>query len=117
MKKQHRRDIIFVLSVLIIAAILWAGNLLLRKPAGMVRVTADGRLVGEYSLGRDGEYLIEGHGGGTNRLVVRDGRATMDEASCPDQVCVRQGPISQDGQVIVCMPNRVLVQVTESPSP
>ena len=31
---------------------------------------------------------------------------------CPDQVCVRQGEITQSGQTIACVPEKVLVTLT-----
>lgn len=111
MKPLHRRDLLLIASILIIAVILWMGNLLLQKPAVSVRVTVDGTVVREFDLDKDQEYDIFGHGQGMNHLVIRNGAAWIDGASCPDQVCVKQGRIRQDGQVIVCMPNRVMIQI------
>ena len=35
----------------------------------------------------------------------------MTEADCPDQLCVHQRAISKQKQTIVCLPNRVVVEV------
>ena len=35
----------------------------------------------------------------------------MVEASCADQLCVRQGEIERIGETIVCLPHRLLVEV------
>jgi hypothetical protein len=32
-------------------------------------------------------------------------------ADCPDQRCVHQGWASRTGQCIVCLPNRVMIQI------
>jgi len=38
----------------------------------------------------------------------------MQEADCPDQVCVNTRPADREGQSIVCLPNRVVVEVRGS---
>ena len=35
----------------------------------------------------------------------------MIEADCPDQLCVHQKAISKDRETIVCLPNKVVVEV------
>ena len=35
----------------------------------------------------------------------------MEDASCPDQLCVHQNAIDKTGQTIVCLPNKVVVTV------
>ena len=49
-----------------------------------------------------------------NRFVIRDGKAYMEYASCPDGICVDHSPIFRDGESIVCLPNRVVITVTDS---
>ena len=35
----------------------------------------------------------------------------MIEASCPDQVCVRQRAVQYAGESIVCLPNKLIVAI------
>lgn len=46
--------------------------------------------------------------------MIRDGKADMKEADCPDKLCVHQKAISAENESIVCLPNRVVVTVTNS---
>jgi hypothetical protein len=48
----------------------------------------------------------------TNVLVIEDGKADMTDADCPDRLCVHQRAISRNNETIVCLPNKVVVQVT-----
>ena len=48
---------------------------------------------------------------GTNVIRVEGGVVFMHSASCRDQICVRQGEISKKGQTIICLPNKVVVEI------
>ncbi len=48
---------------------------------------------------------------GTNCIVIKDGIVYMDNASCKNQVCVNTGEISKKGESIVCLPNKVIVEI------
>ena len=49
---------------------------------------------------------------GSNTIQVEPGRIRVLEADCPDQVCVRQGWISDEVTPIVCLPHRLVIQVS-----
>ena len=79
------------------------------KPAVVV-VTIDGELYGTYVLSEDREEDIDtkyGH----NHLSIRDGFAQVTEADCPDGLCMHQGRISQNGEMNVCLPHLLIVEV------
>ncbi|MBQ0125875.1 MAG: NusG domain II-containing protein [Clostridiales bacterium] len=61
-------------------------------------------------LDTDTEYLIESENG-KNLLVIKDGRAYVSEASCPDKICVKTGALDESDTLnsIVCLPNKVTV--------
>ena len=46
-----------------------------------------------------------------NRLIIKDGKAYIETATCPDGICVNHRPIFRDGESIVCLPNKVVVSV------
>lgn len=75
-----------------------------------VRVTADGELYGVYALDQDQriEIVQNGH---TNYITIKDGTAAMTSSSCKNQVCVETGAISRTKDKIVCLPNKVLVEI------
>ena len=49
--------------------------------------------------------------------MIEDGAARMEDADCPDQICVRQGKIRAQGETIICLPNRVVVRITGTGEP
>ena len=111
-KKTTRRDLILVAGILLIAGIFYLGNRFLnQKPAQMVEVTVDGKVVEVLDLSKDTDVVITGAGGGTNRLIVSQGQVFIQEATCPDQVCIHQGEISQNGEITVCLPNLMIAKI------
>ena len=64
-------------------------------------------------LDKDTKYTIHGVNGGTNELVIADGQVWLEEASCPDKLCVHQGKIQYAGQSIICLPNKVSVTIED----
>ncbi len=52
-----------------------------------------------------------GRGHGAVVEIAGDGRARVRTSDCPDKVCVRTGWIEHPGEVIVCLPNRIVVKI------
>lgn len=105
---MKKNDIILAVIILIIAG---AGLLIYiglgKQSAGTITVTVDGEVFGTYSLEKNQKIQIND----TNHLVIQDGQADMIEADCPDQICVDQKTISKNKESIVCLPNKVIVEV------
>lgn len=111
-KILKRQDLILAAVMLGLALILGAGYAFTHQtPAAHAEITVDGELMETLDLSEDQEITIHGANGGTNHLVIKDGEIWCSEASCPDLVCVHQGKQSLDGSMIVCLPNRMIVQV------
>lgn len=68
------------------------------SPYGKTRV--------DLSAAADSVVSIQGHKGAV-MFEVREGALYSVEASCPDGVCLRSGPVAP-GRPIVCAPNGVI---------
>lgn len=113
MKSVRKRNDLVLAVVLLLVAAVGGGAFYFthREPAVLAEVTVDGRLVETLDLGKDQEVVVDGAKGGTNKLVIKDGEIWCAEASCPDSVCIYQGKQSRDGDMIVCLPNLMLVKI------
>ena len=106
-----RKDIIFLVVVFIGLAGIAAGFYLTHQDTGAsVEVTVDGAIYGTYPLDVDKEIPIQKDGKTTNLLVIRDGKADVTEADCPDHLSMKQPAVGSAGGYIVCLPNRVVIQ-------
>ena len=109
MNKRRIADVSVIAFFLLVSLLLF---LFLRggKEGSEVRVMVEGKEIGVYSLSKDGEYSLNG---GTNTLIIKDGKAYMTDADCPDNLCVSQGKISRNGETITCLPNKLTVTVID----
>lgn len=115
MKRISKNDIIFiVILVVLVGGVAMFFSLRPQNAGAQVVVTVDGEEYGRYSLNEDTEVPIELEGVTTNLLVIKDGEADMTEADCPDKLCVHQKAISKNHETIVCLPNKVVVEITGS---
>ena len=76
-----------------------------------LKIIAKGKLFGTYSLYEDQSIDIV-NGSHQNHVVIKDGSVRMSSANCSGQDCVHQHSISKSGETIVCLPNRVVLEIT-----
>ena len=105
---MKKRDIILIASILIVAIAFFLIVELTKEEGAGVTIKVDGVKVAEYSLSKNGTYPLNG---GTNILVIENGKAYLTDANCPDKLCVHQGKISRTGETITCLPNKLTVTV------
>jgi len=67
----------------------------------------------KISLGDDGPSMLIKVPGmlGTSIIEVDKNRVRVVSSPCPDKDCMRQGWASKPGQMLVCLPNRVVVKI------
>lgn len=99
--------LLFVIGIVSFFAV----RVLAQKDGTTVRILLDGETYGTYRLAEDQSIPIQIDGTVTNTLEISNGRAKMEEADCPDQLCVHQNAIDRQGETIVCLPNRIVVEI------
>ena len=109
--KSTKFWLLIIGAVLVVAV---AGLLViqaLREEGAQVVITWNGEVDGTYSLDEDRTFVFEGENGGYNVVTIEDGFVFMEEANCPDQICVKHKPLNQTADPIVCLPNSLVVEV------
>ena len=103
---------VVLIGVILAAAV--AGMLVIqsvREEGAQVVITWNGQVEGTYPLDEDQTFVFEGESGGYNVVTIEDGFVFMEEANCPDQICVKHKPLNQTADPIVCLPNSLVVKV------
>lgn len=109
-KTVTRMDLLLVLVLLAVCG----GLLLLRGKHGsgsVVRIYQDNEPVAELPLDRDDRFTVTTELG-TNAIVVENGQAFVTDADCPDKICEQMGPISKPGETIICLPHKLIAEVS-----
>ena len=110
---MKKGDILLICAVLILAAAgLVFMNLGGRKSGGTLTVTVGGVVYADYALSEDQEVSLD-IDGWHNRFQIKDGKVSMLEADCPDQYCVEHAAIDKVNETIVCLPHKVVLEITE----
>lgn len=108
---MKRNDIILVIAVLVIAIGAMVYLNVTKTDGDQIIVTIDGQVYKTLDLNKDTTMKIESGVGEYNLLVIKDGYASVEDASCPDLICVHAKDIHFNGEKIVCLPNKVVIVV------
>ena len=83
---MKKKDMILIAAVLAISLISFAAIKMTQKEGKEVIVTVEGKEVYKTSIKKDQIYQIPEENG-TNVMQIKDGKVTMKEADCKDQIC------------------------------
>lgn len=106
------RDFVLILSVITVALICLLFMKMNSENGRKVKVMADGKVVHEMSIAVDEEYTVI-QDDKMNTVIVENGKVRVEDASCPDKICEKHIPISMNGETIICLPNKVVVEVCD----
>lgn len=111
--QRSHRSLLFVAGLLVAAIAAWGCMQFAFAAVGddRVAVITDGAgTTQRIPLSEGGSYEIETDLG-TNVVVIENGEVRMAEADCPGHDCIDQGAIDGAGEIIVCLPHKLIVSV------
>ena len=97
-----------VLILMGVAASLWISQF--DTSGSRVIIKTDGKVYGSYSISEDRTVTVK-QGKKTNTVRIHDGEVSVTHASCHNQVCVKHKAIHTTGESIICLPNKMVVQI------
>lgn len=89
-----------------ISMAVWSG-----AAADTALIRSGGKVFKEVPLSRDQQIEVPGPLG-TSVITIEKRRARISSDPSPRQYCVRQGWLEQAGEIAVCLPNEVSVELT-----
>lgn len=102
---------IFLFVAIIVVGLAAAAWLAFHSESGdKVNISVDGKPYATYRLSENRNVVVR-RGGKVNIITIHDGKVSMSEASCSNQVCVQHRAISATGESIICLPNKVVVSI------
>lgn len=112
MGKIIKKADIVLATVLIIVGFAMSYFLSFSQSTGSeLIISCNGEKFGSYSLYEDQEIVID-RNGHHNKVTIKSGVVSMSFSDCHGQDCVQQGEISQSGEAIICLPNKVVLEIS-----
>jgi len=104
--------LVLILFLALALGSFWAGDFLRAKEKLDANLTAiiiiNNREVATKELTGASAFDIQGAFGAMT-LQIENNRIRVRRSSCPNQVCVKQGAAQRPGEMLVCVPNRLVV--------
>ncbi|MBV1756347.1 MAG: NusG domain II-containing protein [Dethiosulfatibacter sp.] len=110
---KYDKILIFIVLIASILGIIAVNSAALNYNNLYAEIIINNELYKKYTLGYgvDEEITVES-AYGKNVIHVDNDHVYMQESDCPDQICVQMPQISEPGEIIVCLPNRLIIIVT-----
>ncbi len=115
MKRGDR--VLIILIVAVITAFFtvqyWQPNQAdsLAQGSSYANITLDGQLYRRVELTEQSQEIEIQTERGYDLLQISDFGIRVIESDCPQKICMTYGQIDQSGEVIVCLPNRMLIEI------
>lgn len=112
MTKWDKFLIVFILVASIASMVLMSG-MATNYDNRYVKISIDGELYKKYSLDNALDEIITIETSeGSNVIHIENNSVHMIESTCPDKICIKQGIIDSPGEIIVCLPNKLTIEIT-----
>ncbi|WP_346870129.1 NusG domain II-containing protein [Clostridium sp. UBA5119] len=115
MKLMKRMDIVIIVVLLIVSFIPY---IMLKnyqsnyKGINYAVISIDGQEKKRVELTKDlDEEFTFKSSYGVNRVVIHDMKIGIVDADCKDEICINEGFIGEVGERIVCLPNRLIIEI------
>lgn len=80
------------------------------EPASKIKIRQNDQIIGTYDLNQMRELHIKGHLGEAI-ITINNGQVRFKQSPCTNQYCVHQGWLKNAGQVAICLPNQISLQL------
>lgn len=102
--------VLAIVCVITIGVLLFNGYRTQNDDPIIVEVRIDGEVVDSFSIEEDIEKVYESDFG-MNRITIANQVVSVSDADCRDQICVDTKHGTNNGDAIVCVPNRFTIEL------
>ena len=109
---------IMLISILVISLISWlvVWGITANNKNRKAVIIHDDEVIMELDLSVDKEIeLYELENGKTLEyrmiIIVKDNKIWVEENECPNHDCIKEGKKSKVGDVIICLPNKIIIRI------
>lgn len=105
-------DIVIVLLIFMLGSVMLIYNLMMLsriEPSAKLVVVVSRNLkeIHRFDLKENRIVDIEDYG----KLSIKSGKVKVLAASCRDKICVHTNEIKHEGEAIICLPNKIIIEI------
>lgn len=104
-----KKEIIIFLSIIVLAVAAAVILSTVNIGANRVVIAVNGETLYNLPLYKNTEIKLE-----HNTVSIKDGKVRVIWADCKNQICVNTAAADSSGGQIICLPNRVTVEVVKN---
>lgn len=105
---MNKKDIILILIIFIFSSLFIIFNN--KVNANLAYVYYESDLILKIDLNIDKIYEVNGYNG-IVKIEVNQGQIRVVEEESKKHLCTKQGYIKNEGESIVCLPNRIIIEL------
>ncbi len=110
--KKKRNTILLTAAILAVAfGCFLVQRVFLRTEGASAVVLSHGVQIARMPLSQDAVLPVGDARQGYNRIRTEDGYVFVEEADCPDKICVREGRKRYAKETITCLPHELIIIV------
>ncbi|HOY71304.1 MAG TPA: NusG domain II-containing protein [Methylotenera sp.] len=109
--QQYLRIGDWLVALISLACVIWLFQTLWsHEQAAKVQIRLGDKIYGTYSLNQQRDIHIHGSTGEAI-ISIANGQARFAQSPCKNQYCIHQGWLTLAGQVAVCLPNQIALEL------
>lgn len=114
--KKADKYILLVVIILLVTSIVgvYLFKTVLSTPGATAIITQNGSVIHSIDLNKVNEpyeITVKAENNGFNTIYVEKGKIKFSQASCPDQLCVQTGFLSNINDIAVCLPHGLFIEI------
>lgn len=107
------RELIIIAVILLLGVTAFILLFSLKNDGTTAIISVDGKSVAEIELTVSQNKTFSVSEAENITFEVNNGRIRVVDSDCPDKICCNTGFISKSGESIICMPNKMIVEIKE----
>lgn len=116
MRIVKKLDIIIIVFLLILSFtphLIFSNILAKNYSSAYVNIKIAGKVYDNIELSsfKGEKKIVIATDHGNNTVFINNGSVKIIEADCNDSLCVKQGLISDIGETLICLPNKLILEI------
>ena len=109
------KNILIAVCIIFIFGVIGSFFMILKPHGQTVQIIQDGKVLYTIDLDNsDDRTIVTEYQGSKNVIRIQEHQIYMEDAECPDHICVKMGVLKSSASPIVCLPNKLIIRYTDN---